>query len=58
MIKAKFSSASFLANNRVVLNTGGNNYRFVVKAEYELKTVYIRFMGSQADYDKIDASII
>jgi mRNA interferase HigB len=42
----------------VVLNISGNKYRLVVKVEYELKTVYIRFIGSHADYDKIDASII
>lgn len=57
-IKAKFSSASFLANNRVVFNIGGNKYRLVVKVEYELKAVYIRFIGSHAEYDKIDASTI
>ena len=57
-IKAKFSTASFLANNRVVFNISGNKYRLVVKVEYELQTVYIRFIGSHADYDKIDASII
>ncbi len=42
----------------MVLNISGNKYRIVVKVEYELKTVYIRFIGSHADYDKIDASII
>ena len=57
-IKAKFSSASFLANNMVVFNIGGNKYRLVVKVEYELNTVYIRFIGSHAEYDKIDASTI
>ena len=57
-IKAKFSSASFLANNMVVFNIGGNKYRLVVKVEYELNTVYIRVIGSHAEYDKIDASTI
>ena len=42
----------------MAFNISGNKYRLVVKVEYELKTVYIRFMGSHADYDKIDASII
>ena len=37
---------------------GGNKYRLVVKVEYELNTVYIRFIGSHAEYDKIDASTI
>ena len=57
-IKAKFSSASFLANNRVVFNIGGDKYRLIVKVEYELNTVYIRFIGSHAEYDKINASIV
>ena len=57
-IKAMFASASFLANNRVVFNIGGNKYRLIVKVEYELKAVYIRFIGSHAEYDKIDASIV
>ena len=57
-IKAKFASASFLANNRVVFNISGNKYRLVVKVEYELKTVYIRFIGTHAEYDKIDSTVI
>jgi mRNA interferase HigB len=57
-IKAMFASASFLANNRVVFNISGNKYRLVVKVEYELKAVYIRFIGSHADYDKVDATTI
>ena len=39
----------------VVFNIGGNKYRLVVKVEYELNTVYIRVIGSHAEYDKIDA---
>lgn len=57
-IKAKFATASFLANNRVVFNISGNKYRLVVKVEYAIKAVYIRFVGSHAEYDKIDASKI
>jgi mRNA interferase HigB len=57
-IKSKFSTASFLANNRVVFNISGNKYRLVVKVEYEFQAVYIRFIGSHAEYDKIDASTI
>ncbi|MCP9809726.1 type II toxin-antitoxin system HigB family toxin [Cyanobium sp. HWJ4-Hawea] len=57
-VKAIYSSASFLANNRVVFNIGGNKYRLVVKVEYELRAVYIRFIGSHGEYDKIDASTI
>ena len=37
---------------------GDNKYRLIVKVEDELKAVYIRFVGSHAEYDKIDASIV
>jgi mRNA interferase HigB len=57
-IKAMFSTASFLTNNRVVFNISGNKYRLVVKVEYRLKAIYIRFIGTHADYNKIDASTI
>ncbi|MEA5474528.1 type II toxin-antitoxin system HigB family toxin [Synechococcus sp. CCY9201] len=57
-IKAMFSSASFLANNRVVFNISGNKYRLIVKIEYRLKAIYIRFIVTHADYDKIDASTL
>lgn len=57
-IKAMFSTASFLANNRVVFNISGNKYRLVVKVEYRLKTIYIRFIGTHADYNKIKASTL
>jgi len=54
-IKARFRSADFLAGNRVVFNIGGNKYRLVVKIAYRPKIVYIRFVGTHADYDRIDA---
>lgn len=57
-IKAKFSSASFLANNRVVFNISGNKYRLIVKVDYDFQVIFIRFIGSHAEYDKVDASII
>ncbi len=46
------------ANNRVVFNISGNKCRLVVKVDCELQVIYIRFIGSQADYDKIEASSI
>ncbi|WDE98530.1 type II toxin-antitoxin system HigB family toxin [Lentisphaera profundi] len=57
-IKAKYSSASFIAGNRVVFNIGGNNYRLIVKIAYKPGIVFIRFIGSHAEYDKIDAETI
>ncbi len=57
-IKAVFSSASILANNRVVFNIGGNQFRLVVKMAYEAQRVYVRFVGTHAAYDDIDAANI
>jgi mRNA interferase HigB len=57
-IKAKFATASFLANNRVVFNISGNKYRLVVKVDYDFQVIFIRFIGSHAEYDRVDASII
>ena len=55
-IKARFVSASFLAANRVVFNIKGNDYRLVVAAAYRFEALYIKFVGTHAEYDAIDAT--
>lgn len=57
-IKARYPSASILPENRVVFNIKGNHYRLVVKVNYDFGIVYIRFIGTHADYDKIDSRSI
>ncbi|MFZ7113098.1 MAG: type II toxin-antitoxin system HigB family toxin [Desulfatiglandales bacterium] len=57
-IKARYGSASILNSNRVVFNIGGNKYRLVVKINYPIKRVFIRFIGTHKEYDKIDAEVI
>lgn len=57
-IKAQFRNASILRNNRVCFNIAGNKYRLVVKVEYRLKIVFIRFIGTHREYDRIDANTI
>ena len=57
-IKDKYRSVSFLRNNRVVFNLAGNKYRLIVKMQYNTGTVYIRFIGTHAEYDEIDAENI
>lgn len=57
-IKDRFSSASFLEGNRVVFNIKGNDYRLIVGVSYALKAVFIKFFGTHAQYDKIDASSV
>ena len=53
-IKAAFRTASIVRNNRVVFNVCGNKYRLVVKVNYAYRVVYIRFIGTHAQYDRID----
>lgn len=57
-IKNDFATASFVGNNRVVFNIGGNNYRLVVEIAYQIGVVWIKFIGTHADYDKIDVESI
>ena len=55
-IRAAYGSASFIGNNRVVFNIKGNDYRLIVFAEYAKRKLFIRFVGTHAEYDRIDAS--
>ncbi len=57
-IKSQYKTASFLRDNRVVFNIGGHKYRLIVKINYPYSTVYIRFVGTHAEYDKINAEEI
>ena len=57
-IKTEYPSASFLADNRVMFNVKGNNYRLIVKLNYDYQIIWIRFIGTQAEYDKINANKI
>ncbi len=57
-IKAIYRSASFLADNRVVFNIKGNNYRLIVIVGYQHEVVYIRFIGTHEEYDHIDATTV
>lgn len=57
-IRTVYRNASFVGNNRVVFNIRGNQYRLVVAINYAHGIVYIRFIGSHQDYDKIDAATI
>jgi mRNA interferase HigB len=57
-IKEVYRNASFVANNRVVFNIKGNHYRLVVVVIYQHGVVYIRFVGTHTQYDRIDATTI
>ncbi len=53
-VKQTYGNASIVADNRVVFNIKGNDYRLVVKINYAHRVVYIRFVGTHAEYDDID----
>lgn len=57
-LKMEYPSASILADNRVVFNIKGNTYRLITKINYDFGAVWIRFIGTHAEYDKIDATKI
>ena len=57
-IKAEYPSASFLADNRIVFNIKGNHYRLIVRINYDYQMIWIRFVGTHAEYDKISAKTI
>ncbi|TAG50309.1 MAG: type II toxin-antitoxin system HigB family toxin [Betaproteobacteria bacterium] len=57
-IKAQYRSASVLKNRRVVFNIKGNDYRVVVAVAYRFSAVYVKFIGTHAQYDAINAETI
>jgi mRNA interferase HigB len=54
-IKAQYKSASVVGKNRVVFNIAGNKYRLIVAIAYQFGAIYIKFVGSHQEYDKVDA---
>lgn len=57
-IRKRYGSASFLGRNRVVFNIKGNEYRLVVAVAYRFEAVYIKFIGTHAQYDAVDAETV
>lgn len=57
-IKGKYRNTSIIGNNRIVFNIHGNKYRLIIKVHYNLKIVYIRFIGTHKQYDEINAEEI
>jgi mRNA interferase HigB len=57
-VKKDYRNASFVANNRVIFNIKGKRYRLVVAVNYPYQIVYIRFIGTHNEYDKVDIATI
>ena len=57
-IKAQYRSASILKNRRVVSNIRGNDYRLIVAVAYKIGVVYVKFIGTHAQYDGVTAETV
>ena len=57
-LKQQCKHASIIGEGRVVFNIKGNAYRLIVAIDYEFQVVYIRFIGTHKEYEKIDAKTI
>lgn len=58
-LKAVFGTAvDFVENNRAVFDIGGNNYRLIAEINYRRQAVFIRFVGTHKEYDKVDADTV
>jgi mRNA interferase HigB len=58
VIKKGYLSTNILSDNRIVFNIKGNKYRLIVKINYSYAMVWVRFIGTHAEYDKVDATKI
>jgi mRNA interferase HigB len=52
------ASVDFVADNRVVFDIGGNKYRLIVHVSYLYKRVLVKFIGTHAEYDKVNAETV
>jgi len=57
-LKIDYPSMSILKNGRYVFNIKGNHYRLVVRINFEYQLIFVRFIGTHKEYDKIDATKI
>src|ERR1700686_2295773 len=53
-VKCSYATASIVSADRIVFNIKGNDYRLVVAADFEKSIVWIKWIGTHKDYDKID----
>ncbi|QJW90389.1 type II toxin-antitoxin system HigB family toxin [Spirosoma taeanense] len=55
-VKNSFNSVDYVGNDNYVFNIKGNQYRLIARIIFPVRTVFIRFIGTHSEYDKIDAS--
>lgn len=57
-IKDRYRHASFVGDNRVVFNIGGNKFRLITHVNYEFGIVYIKYVGTHADYNRVNPETV
>ena len=57
-LKKDYSTAKVIGNNRVIFKIKGNAYRLITKISFLYQKCYIKFVGTHAEYDKVDAEIV
>lgn len=57
-VKQTFNSADYVGNDRYVFNIKGNRYRLVAMIFFDIRTVFIRFVGTHSGYDRTGASTL
>ena len=57
-VKKTYANASILKGSRIVFNIKGNSYRLVAKFNFEKQWIFIRFIGTHDEYDRIDENTI
>jgi len=55
-VKRLYATASIVSAERIVFNIRGNSYRLVVSADFEKSIVWIKWLGTHRDYDRIDVT--
>ena len=54
-VRRQFANVRIISGDRVIFDIRGNNYRLVVRIDYQFRKVYVRFIGTHAEYDRINA---
>jgi mRNA interferase HigB len=57
-LRQDFANADYVGNERVVFNIGGNKHRLVAKVDFKYQMIFVRFIGTHAEYDKVKVSEI
>ena len=57
-VRQHFGTADIVEDNRIIFNIGGNKYRLVVHANFRTQTLFVKFIGTHTEYDKIDVATV